>query len=126
MTIHKEHFEAWLFGQPDNREWVYTSPTSCVICCFLREQCRIEQALVNPESWFLSSADVPDRPQIFHEWLLAFSRRIVCLVASKQGAGMDFTAAQAKAEWRKLWPESEPQLIQRQAIDLAIQNGKAR
>lgn len=41
--INREHFEAWLFAQPDDRPYVYgegfpNDPVGCIVCNYLREQ----------------------------------------------------------------------------------------
>lgn len=45
-TINREHFEAWLFSQPDERTFIYTegaadAPIGCLLCNFIREQTNI-------------------------------------------------------------------------------------
>lgn len=47
-TINREHFEAWLFSQPDERtfEYIYGSYDSnpgCLLCNFLRETTNINK-----------------------------------------------------------------------------------
>lgn len=50
-TINREHFEAWLFSQPDERMFNYsegfnTDQIGCVMCNFLRENTNISQFCV--------------------------------------------------------------------------------
>lgn len=44
--IHQEHFEAWLFNQPDEREWEYSDPFNCVVASFLKEVYHYEHVSV--------------------------------------------------------------------------------
>lgn len=39
--INREHFEAWLFGQPLDREFDYVDCQTCAMCAFARETMKV-------------------------------------------------------------------------------------
>lgn len=65
MQIQQERFEAWLFSQPDEREFDYTRSTDCVICNFFRETTAIKCIAVTNEIIkysFIASTDGCSHP----------------------------------------------------------------
>lgn len=46
--IHREHFEAWLMAQADDRVFDYTDSTGCLCCMFFREMTSLQTPIVGP------------------------------------------------------------------------------
>lgn len=94
-TLHKEHFEFWLFAQPDEREWNYNSCTDCVGATFLRETTGTQTAWGNI---FYSHPEYKLESQLIPDWLQYFFR-----VARMSGPYLG--AAHLKRVWREMFPE---------------------
>lgn len=95
MQLEKERFEAWLFSQPDDRKWNYGDSENCAGCCFVRETTNVKNPNFGGHYWRIgrNEFEIP-------KWLF---NTIVPLP-------IHFTAAHAKAQWRKLFPETDPQI----------------
>lgn len=55
MTINRELFEAWLFSQPREREFVYTDNRNCLICSFLKSNTRFQNPNVSHSHLYLDN-----------------------------------------------------------------------
>lgn len=49
--IHQEHFEAWLFSQPDSRSWYFSDNNGCLIATFLKETGMCDNPFVGVVTW---------------------------------------------------------------------------
>lgn len=58
MEIQQEHFEAWLFAQPNSRRWDYCDGQNCVIASFIKETTAITEPLVNSKEWWMDIKDL--------------------------------------------------------------------
>lgn len=96
MTLEKERFEAWLFSQPDKREFDYLNTTGCMGCSFVKETTNINNPAFGGITWgkLDNYGDWP-LPDWFRAALISMPRF--------------FTAADTKSAWRKLFPEVETQ-----------------
>lgn len=101
-TINREHFEAWLFSQPDDRRFEYlegqpSSLTGCVVCNFLREQTNITTFGVSgSQVGFRTSLDFDYIP--FEPWL----QNLLLELANP----VSFDAKRAKAMYISLFPNA--------------------
>lgn len=66
--ITQERFEAWLFSQPDEREYKYFNTEGCLICDFIKENTSNEAAGVGGDYYRVQSDHFEKIP--FEPWLL--------------------------------------------------------
>lgn len=62
MILNLEHFEAWLFAQPDDREYAYIDIYDCLISRFAKETTNVKNVHCSPE--FLSYNRVIFQPTL--------------------------------------------------------------
>ncbi len=99
-TINREQFEAWLFSQPDERNFAYIegqpdAPTGCLVCNFLRENTNHKHFGVSgaAEGFRVGFEDCTK----FEPWLE--------LLLRQNGFTEIFTAKYSKDTYLKLFPE---------------------
>jgi hypothetical protein len=105
MIIHQEKFEAWLFSQPDEREFEYIDHRGCVICSFLKETTNAKEPMAGPYLYtddFGSNNEInkwKKLPDIYYKllWDARFARD-----------GNHLNAGDMKNVWRKMFPETDP------------------
>lgn len=104
--LHKEHFEAWLFSQPDSRIVDYCDCSQCMIGSFLQEHHGITHPDVLPET-YLGNTPIPDW---LYGWLDKTRDVCICVRPLRDKVNpANFISPLyfdlAKKCWRELFPE---------------------
>lgn len=100
MEIQREHFEAWLFSQSKDRIFRYSCTTGCLAGSYLNENFKGSWSCGNLAFSCLSGSG------FFPKWLVDILAPFC--VANACGYGNPiFTAADAQAEYLKLFPSPE-------------------
>lgn len=105
METNKERLEAWLFSQPDEREWNYTSNTKCVICSLVKETTSHNRVSAVPDRFGFKDAfefPIPDFAlrllrQAKYDYFNSGGKSLMC----------PLIATNLKTNWRKLFPETQ-------------------
>jgi len=105
VTIEKERFEAWLFAQPRERQFRYSSPCNCLNALFLKENTHLKQPLVG-DSFFIEeykeygSAETTPIP--------AWNMQLLSRFVERNGYT---TFGEMQDRWKELWPEKPIEIL---------------
>lgn len=93
--IHQEHFEHWLFSQPDDRTWAYAHCEQCLVASFLKEQgiCKTPSVSSNHYRDIMVPFDSETR---FEPWLSQMMNRDLPILLGSIGLPATITAKRAK------------------------------
>jgi hypothetical protein len=72
--ITRESFEAWLFSQPDDRVFLFTSCTSCVVASFLKETTSYNTPIVT-DKYFMNGSNIQTERNL-PEWLVILLEKV--------------------------------------------------
>lgn len=104
-TLHKEHFEAWLFAQPDNAGWKYSDCQRCIGATFVLS---VYHAQTFWGSRYFSSEDFHIEERI-PDWLLRLINEATSRAAERRstcdGSFTYVTAPILRECWREMFPE---------------------
>jgi hypothetical protein len=98
-NIEMETFEAWLFAQPDEREWNYMDGHKCMICSFIKETSSAKDPGVGG-SYYRVNGEHKPLPRFLHN-------RFEYGLLSTSSHGVVFSAKTMKERWLKMFPETE-------------------
>lgn len=105
MEIEQERFEAWLFSQPTERVFVWTSVEHCAVCEFLNET----QSLVATSGAWWSNLWVkqPFEAKMVAriEWPDWLNDTVKWVVHNKP----ELSIAHLQARYRELFPDTTPE-----------------